>query len=132
MKEWYIQFDMWSDKEAYRLNYDTADQTLIMTRQIKLQLRRGRSNFNYDEADQKFDYDTTDQALIMTRRIKLWLWRFRSNARQIINYKYNHDTADQTLILTKLINLLLWHSWLANYNSDTADTRTLILTWPIS
>jgi hypothetical protein len=50
--------------------------------------------------------------------------------RQFINY--NHETADQTLILTKLINLLSWHSWLANYSSDTADQRTLILTWPIS
>jgi hypothetical protein len=44
MKEWYIQFDMWSGKEVYRLNCDTAVQTLIMTQQIKLQ--------NYDTADQ--------------------------------------------------------------------------------
>jgi hypothetical protein len=32
----YIQYDMWSDKEAYSSNYDTADQALITTRQIKL------------------------------------------------------------------------------------------------
>ena len=48
----YKQHDMWSDKEAYSFNYDTADQTLIMTRQIKLQSWHARSNLNYDTADQ--------------------------------------------------------------------------------
>jgi hypothetical protein len=35
MKERYMQYDMWSGKEAYSFNYDTLEQTLIMTRPIK-------------------------------------------------------------------------------------------------
>jgi hypothetical protein len=36
MKEWYMQYDMWSGKEAYSFNYDTLEHTVTMTRLIKL------------------------------------------------------------------------------------------------
>jgi hypothetical protein len=51
MKVWYVQYDIWSDKEAFSFNHDKADQTSIMTQPIKLYLWRGRSKFNYDTAD---------------------------------------------------------------------------------
>ena len=31
-----MQYDMYGGKEAYSVDYDTADQTSIMTRPIKL------------------------------------------------------------------------------------------------